>query len=354
MPRGINPRLKALCGLGLISAICLVDAPAHAQLCPPASGGQGGLVMPVERAGAPLPRLTPDSTVGAVLTHPAFAGYGRLLFPWDNRNLDETLKLGQAASLMPYHSHVEAQTVVSGLNRMVADAEAGRAVYFDVYPEAAKRAQPALGNTALFFFRGRKDAPFALIAPGGGFSYVGSLHEGFPYAEAISKQGYNAFVLRYRTGSGGGVATEDMAAALSTIMRNADCLGVSRMGYSLWGSSAGARMAAAIGSHGAQRFGGDAIPVPAAVIMAYTGHSDHARTEPPTFVVVGAQDGIAPPQAMERRISALRGLGTRVEYRKIPGLGHGFGTGDGTAAEGWIEEAIRFWKTTLPESQKSR
>jgi len=68
---------------------------------------------------------------------------------------------------------------------------------------------------------GKPGAPFAVISPGGGFSYVGSVHEGLPYAAAISKKGYNAFVLRYRAGSGGPIATQDLAAALSYIFRNA-------------------------------------------------------------------------------------------------------------------------------------
>jgi acetyl esterase/lipase len=102
-----------------------------------------------------------------------------------------------------------------------------------------KDQQPAKANTGLFFFRGNPGAPFAVIAPGGGFSYVGSVHEGFPYAVAISRQGYNAFVLKYRAGAGGETATRDLAAALSFVFRNAATLGVSREGYSLWGSSAG-------------------------------------------------------------------------------------------------------------------
>ena len=40
---------------------------------------------------------------------------------------------------------------------------------------------------ALFFLRGELGAPFAVIAPGGGFAYVGSVREGFPYAVDISK-----------------------------------------------------------------------------------------------------------------------------------------------------------------------
>ena len=67
---------------------------------------------------------------------------------------------------------------------------------------------------------------------------MGSVHEGFPYAEAISRKGYNAFVLKYRAGQGGTVATEDLAAAVSYIIRNSAELGVGAGGYSLWGSSA--------------------------------------------------------------------------------------------------------------------
>jgi acetyl esterase/lipase len=227
---------------------------------------------------------------------------------------------------------------------MIDDAASGKTVFYSFYTEAQRQQEPALSNTGLFFFRGNPGAPFAVICPGGGFSYVGSVHEGFPYAEAVSRKGYNAFVLKYRAGHGGTVATEDLAAAVAYILRNRATLGVSTNGYSLWGSSAGARMAAAIGSHGVARYGGDDLPKPSAIVMAYTAHSDYSSAEPPTFVVVGEQDGIAPPAAMERRVEALRKSGTRVEYHKYKSLGHGFGLGVGTSAEGWVFEAIRFWE----------
>ena len=164
-------------------------------------------------------------------------------------------------------------------------------------------------------------------------SLTSARHEGFPYAAEISRAGYNAFVLKYRAGGGAAVATEDMAAALSYIFRNAAALGVDTSGYSVWGSSAGARMAAAIGSHGAASFGGDPLPKPATVVMAYTGHPDYTSGEPPTFVIVGAQDAIAPPTSMERRIAALRRSGTEVEYHQFPNAGHGFAVAKGTCAE---------------------
>ena len=193
---------------------------------------------------------------------------------------------------------------------------------------------------------------FAVISPGGGFSYVGSVHEGFPYAVAISSRGYNALVLKYRVGSGSALATRDLAAAISYIFRNAATLGVAPEGYSVWCSSAGARMAAAIGSHGTANFGGDALPKPSAVVMAYTGHSDHSADEPPTFVVVGEQDGIALPSVMERRVAALRKAGTEVEFHRYRGIGHGFGPGVGTIAEGWLNRAVDLWQKVMPARGK--
>jgi hypothetical protein len=89
-----------------------------------------------------------------------------------------------------------------------------------------KQAEPSRRNTGLFFFRAKTGAPVAVVSPGGGFAYVGSVHEGFPYAVEISSRGYNAFVVKYRAGLGGTVAIEDLAAALSYIFRNAGDLEV--------------------------------------------------------------------------------------------------------------------------------
>lgn len=329
--------------LSLFAALPDANAREHDTTLP---GGQAGSVLQPLGPDA-YRQLTAGDTVGDILKHPAFRGFGRAILPWDDRGYDETMPIAAIAALLPYHNEVNPEEVVSALNRMIDDAGRGRQIFYDFYTDRQKQDAPQKANTGLFFFRGKPGAPFAVIAPGGGFSYVGSVHEGFPYADAINREGYNAFVLRYRAGQGGAVATADLAAALSYIVRNAEALGVSARDYSLWGSSAGARMAAALGSHGAERFGGDALPGPSAVVLAYTAHSDRGPAEPPTFVVVGERDGIAPPATMEKRIDALRAAGTVVEYRKIPGLGHGFGAGTGTTAAGWIGDAVRFWEGSM-------
>jgi len=328
--------------IGLALSLLLASACAAMGSNEVMQSGTGAEIVKVQ-ANRQQGHLSTDDRVGDLLSHPSFAGFGRLILPWDNRAYDENMPLSNLGSLLPYHSHVRPEIVVGALNHMIDEARSGKPIFYDFYTEAERTEQPEKRNTGLFFLRGKPGAPFAIISPGGGFSYVGSIHEGFPYAQEISRKGYNAFVLRYRAGQGGAVATQDLAAAISYVFRNAARLGVGTGGYSLWGSSAGARMAAAIGSHGVARFGGDDLPKPSAVVMAYTAHADYSSNEPPTFVVVGEHDGIAPPSAMERRVAALRTAGTEVEYHRYKNLGHGFGPGTGTSAEGWLADAIGFW-----------
>ncbi|MDX1673366.1 MAG: alpha/beta hydrolase [Longimicrobiales bacterium] len=320
-----------------------------------AAVAQVGNAGPVERSAADsvaeVTDLDPGDSLGDLLDHPALAGFADRLLPWHGRTYDPDLSLDRIGSLLPYHTEVDPVAVVRSLNRLIDNANGGVPVFHEIYSEEERRADPGLRATGLFFFPGTTGAPFALIAPGGGFSYVATLHEGLPYAAEISARGYNAFVLTYRTGRGARAATADMARALDHILTNAGALGVATDHYSVWGSSAGARMAAAIGSYGTAAFGESEHPGPTAVVMAYTGHSDRSRDEPPTFVVVGGRDGIARPAAMERRIAALRSAGTEVEYHVYPSLGHGFGPGTGTEAEGWIGEAVSFWARQIEASR---
>jgi acetyl esterase/lipase len=244
---------------------------------------------------------------------------------------------------MPYHGNVNPETVVDALNHLIDEADGGKTIFYDFYTEQQKRDDPAKAFTGLFFFRGKPDAPFAIVCPGGGFSYIGSLHEGFPLAQEISKQGLNAFVIRYRIG-GEQRATEDLAAAIGSIFENAETLEVSTKDYSLWGGSAGARMAGNIALNGTARYGGGNLPKPATAVIAYTGQSSYSSDFSPAFFVQSENDGIANVSVVDRRVENLRNAGVEVEYRKYRTAGHGFGLGIGTEAEGWIDYAIRFWK----------
>lgn len=288
-----------------------------------------------------LEHVDSNTTVKEVIENPAFNGFGEYIFPLNRYSSYSNMKISNINSLLPYHTHINTDSTVEVINYIIDEVNSGEQIFYNIYSDEEKSEDSSKEDTGLFFFRGKENAPFAIICAGGGFSYVGSIHEAFPHALELSKQGYNAFVIQYRTDSQ--EATEDLARAISFVFQNADNLKVSTDNYSLWGSSAGARMVAYIGTYGVQEFGGDNLPKPSAIIMAYTGHTDYSKDDPATFIVVGENDGIANPDIMERRANNLRNAGVDVEFHKYPNLGHGFGLGIGTSAEGWINDAIAFW-----------
>ncbi|MGZ5475997.1 MAG: alpha/beta hydrolase, partial [Thermoanaerobaculia bacterium] len=91
--------------------------------------------------------LNIDDTIADLLKHRAFAGFGRLILPWDDRRYDETMRLRDIGSLPPYHSHVDPAIVVASLNRMIDDRSDGRTIFYDFYTTAEKRAEPSLEST---------------------------------------------------------------------------------------------------------------------------------------------------------------------------------------------------------------
>lgn len=284
---------------------------------------------------------TRNTAISDVTGDPVFGDYGRLLFPVDDWYYSGDT-LGNLS--MTWYSHIDPDKTVEICNYLHSRAAAGERIFYDIYTDEEKAADPSLEDTGLFFFKGDEGAPFAVTCAGGGWAYVAAMHDSFPHALELSKRGYNAFAIIYRPGVP--TAYRDLARALTFIFENAEILGVSTEGYSLWGGSAGARMAAELGSFGAVAYyGGEDLPMPAAVIMQYTGYSGcDPNGEPPTFACVGDRDGIANWRTMERRTEALSAMGVPTEFHVYEGLGHGFGLGTGTVSEGWFSLAVQFWE----------
>jgi hypothetical protein len=161
-----------------ISLALMFSSVAAAEKKTSLSGSNSDRFVMAQASGNPDGRLSVDSRLRDMLHHPAFAEFGRLLLPWDGRTYNEDMRLSDVGSLLPYHSHVSPKVVVSALNHMIDDARDGRTIFYNI-SDAQKRDEPARAHTGLFFFRGRPGAPFAIIAPGGGFSYVGSSMRAF-------------------------------------------------------------------------------------------------------------------------------------------------------------------------------
>ncbi len=286
--------------------------------------------------------FTVDTPISEVAGDPAFGEYGRLLFP-ANEAYYSGETLGELE--LTYYSHIDPDKTVEIANSLKSRALAGETIFYDIYTDAEKAEDPAKEDTGLFFFKGEPGEKFAVCSAGGAFAYVGAMQDSFPHALELSKKGYNAFALIYRPGAQ--TACEDLARAITFIFEHAEELEVDKDCYSLWGGSAGARMAAWLGTYGPSAFGGGDLPQPGAVIMQYTGLSDYSAEDPPTFACVGDNDGIASWRTMQARLDALSSLGVPTEFHHYPGLGHGFGLGTGTSAEGWLDLAVQFWENQM-------
>lgn len=286
--------------------------------------------------------FTQDSAVSDVVSDPAFGDWGRLLLPIDDGYWSGDM-LGDLR--FTWYSCVSPESTVEVANYLHDRAQAGEQVFFDLYTEKEKAADPDKTDTGLVFFRGDPGGRFAICNAGGGFSYVAAMHDSFPHALELSKRGYNAFALIYRPGAQ--TACEDLARAVTFVFEHADELRVDTSCYSLWGGSAGGRMAAWVGSYGTAAFGGGDLPQAGCVIMEYTGLSEYRPTDPPTYACVGTSDGIASCQGMKQRIDAMAVAGIPTEFHAYEGLGHGFGLGRETAAEGWLDDAVAFWERQM-------
>lgn len=288
--------------------------------------------------------FTKKTKIADVINDPVFGDYGRLIFP-----VDEGYYSGDTLEnlRLTWYNNIDPNKTIEIANYMKSHAENGETIFYDIYTNEEKTADPDKADTGLFFFKGNAGEKFAVCNAGGGFAYVGAMQDSFPHALELSKKGYNAFALIYRPGVQ--TACEDLSRAISFIFEHAEELEVDTENYSLWGGSAGARMAAWLGSYGTEYFGEKELPRPAAVIMQYTGFSDYSRNDPPTYVCVGDSDGIANWRTMKSRLDNMSALGIDTEFHVYKGLGHGFGIGTGTAAEGWLNDAVNFWEKQVTE-----
>ena len=215
--------------------------------------------------------FTRESKIEDVKNAPVFGSYGRLLFPTDDYYYSgDTLEDLQ----LTYYSHIDPDETVEIVNTLRERAADGQTIFYDIYTDEEKAADPAKEDTGLFFFKGTPGEKFAICNAGGAFAYVGAMQDSFPHALELSKKGYNAFALIYRPGAQ--TACEDLARAIRFIFDHADELEVDNDCYSLWGGSAGARMATWLGTYGPETFGGGDLPRPGAVIMQYTGLSEYS------------------------------------------------------------------------------
>jgi acetyl esterase/lipase len=307
------------------------------------------------------PHLTVNTTWAQVIDDPAFAGFGAYMAPTEDAAQTAGLKAVSIKVIGPFIGWKDPQTMADGLNFMIDEVNAGQTLWHPLYTAAQIAADPTKKAAGLWFIPGDPGKPLAVITAGGAFRAVESVQEAFPLAGQLHALGYNVAILKYRvnpkTGQGSAGqgtmspaeehADEDMVAAMQLLKANATAWGISLRGYSVWGSSAGgmivSRWAALDGPNTAKASG---FAEPALVVNAYTPPQEFkvSASLPPYFITDAADDQTVSPAAVATFAAQLKAAGGIVEFERYPTGGHGFGTGAGTSANGWVAKAVAFWK----------
>lgn len=282
--------------------------------------------------------FTKSTEISTVINDPIFQSWGKLIFPIHSHYMSGHT-LGDLQ--LTYYNCIDPDKTVEICNYFKQHASNGETVFYHIYSAEHMNRDPTKRNTGIFFFRGNPGQEFAVCNAGGAFAYVGAMHDSFPHAIELSKMGFNAFALIYRPDWQ--LACEDLAQAITFIFEHQSELQVGTSCYSLWGGSAGGRMAAYLGTNGPAYYGGATLPRAGACVIQYTGHTDVSPNDPPTYSCVGTSDWIANWNTMQQRLARLSKMGIDTEFHKYQGLPHGFGLGTGTCAEGWIKDAVNFW-----------
>ncbi len=242
---------------------------------------------------------------------------------------------------------------------------------FDFYSAEEIKAQRSKDKAYAYSFVTDSAAPTVFICPGGGYSKVCDGYEGVKVAEYLNSKGYNAFVLVYRIGLNADAPNpQDDLAALIKYVYGGSKFALTDQNYAVMGFSAGGHLAATFGatSTGYAHYG---LPKPEVMILSYPvvtmGEDTHGYSRlnllgtdkslrdlysvekqvnadyPPTFVWCCKDDNVVKPVNSEKLSEALKTAGVKCELKEYEKGGHGIGLAEGTDAEGWLDEALRFW-----------
>ncbi len=326
--------------------------------------------------------ITTETTIQEMVEDPRFESFSSLL-------LSNCRVPDQGWTFREMNDHFydwAAESIVYGLNRLEKNIGDGVRVFYDLYTEEEKAAEPLKRETGLFFFPGEPMKPYVIVCPGGGYASVCTIKEGFPVASHLNDLGYNAFVLCYQVRPMEKEQEtpllpgpmEDFARAMQLIRKNREGLRVRPESYGAAGFSSGGHLAGIWGtSHlGAKKYG---FPQPSVLFLGYAAldtslypafhgrnilmegmfgqnyseedgdlynvnlHID--REYPPTYLWHCKDDEIIPVETARRMNQRLEENGILHICRIFLHGGHGFGAGEYTEARHWIAEAVSFWES---------
>ena len=192
-----------------------------------------------------------------------------------------------------------------------------------------------------FIVPGGTPRPAVIIAPGGGYSYV-AWEPVIKVGYWLQKNGFNAFILKYRCPRRRDAALTDMARAIRLIRYRAKEFNVDPLRVGVIGFSAGGHLCASVSA-----FSGEPYPAmdeadklnyrpdfaaliyPAYLVkdvknLTLASNFKVDKTTPPTFLVQTADDPIKVENALAWHLALLRS-GVSCEMHIWDKGGHGYG-----------------------------
>ena len=98
-------------------------------------------------------RFTRKTKIEDVINEESFEDYGRLIFP-----VDEGYMSGTTLEYLrlTWYSNIDADKTVEICNYFYDKVHSGETIFFDIYTDEEKKADPWKEDTGLFFFKGKE------------------------------------------------------------------------------------------------------------------------------------------------------------------------------------------------------
>lgn len=324
-----------------------------------------------------------DDTFELILQKTSLNEYEEYILPtvMDQKSINSIRKLSlkEFSRLAPTW---DMTNILNGLITLSRIKSKGNTVIHKIWSDKNIADVPNKDISALFHFPAECQhdihdirTPYILIVPGGAYSMVASIQEGFPVARKLNKLGFSVFILHYRVGRRNlfPASLQDLEQAISYINERSGLFRINPCDYLLMGFSAGGHLAALSATENYSIYNCK-LSAPRVLILSYAvinfeesndimnlcktnclgtsasrkgikslDVSRHiGKQYPPTFLWHCCDDRSVPISNAEKMERALAKNNIVHETRFYRCGGHGIGLGSGTQAEGWIEDAVNF------------
>lgn len=179
-----------------------------------ANNGQAGKmessIQSVQDSNEPY---TADTKISDVINDDVFGDYGRLIFPVDSGYYSGNT-LGELK--LTWYNNIDADKTVEIANYLKSRAASGQTVFYDIYTDEEKAADPIKRIRDCFSLREILAKDLRLQSGGRWICLCWSNAGQLSACARIVEKGYNAFALIYRPGAQ--TACEDLARAISFIL----------------------------------------------------------------------------------------------------------------------------------------